>query len=438
MTRTYESWGRWPRAKPAGVVAPAWIADAAHHATQWRNVLPYGNGRSYGDVCLNAGGTLIDTRWLDHFMEFNETDGVLRCEAGVKLGDILRFVVPRGWFLAVVPGTQHVTVGGAIANDVHGKNHHVAGTFGRHVRALRLVRSDGTVADCSPNSQPALYAATIGGLGLTGLIVSAELQLQRVSGPGMAVERQPFTSLREFLSLCDASDAGYAYTAAWFDASVRGAALGRGIFLRANHSDGTVSPRCETQRCALSMPWEAPRGVLHHKVVRTFNRFYYHAQRRSRQRLQHYAPYLFPLDGLRNWNRLYGPLGLAQFQCVVPVDQADAVIREMLAYAARADHTPCLAVLKRFGDLASPGLLSFPRPGVTLALDFARRGDDTLRLLERLNTVAVAARGAIYPAKDATMSRYCFEASFPRWNEFTPHIDPAFSSNLWRRVRGVS
>src|SRR5512140_1614383 len=408
------SWGRYPRAAHAAEVAVAWRSDIPFPAL--RPMLPYGQGRSYGDSCLNDGGALIKTAGLDRFISL-DAQGILRCEAGVTLGEILRLAVPRGFFLPVLPGTRHVSVGGAIANDIHGKNHHRAGTFGCHVRRLELWRSDGSRLELGPGDP--LFAATVGGLGLTGLVTWAEIALRRVPGAGIRAESIHFHGLDEFLALSDESDVRCEYTVAWLDV-LSGAQ--RGIFLRGDHADGAPRP----PHARGSVPFDVPAG--NGLTVRAFNALYYAAQKMSAgSHLRHYEPFFFPLDSLARWNRLYGERGLLQFQCVVPT--ADA-LRALLRDAPASP----LTVLKRFGAARSPGLMSFPRPGFTLALDLPNRGEETFAHFARLEAIAMEAGGALYPAKDARMSRETFARSYPRLDEFRSHVDPAFSSSFWRRV----
>lgn len=404
------------------------------------SILPYGNGRSYGDVALNPGGRLIDCRGLDRFIAFDRQTGVLACEAGVRLADILAVLCrpdPDGsaWFLPVSPGTRFVTIGGAIANDVHGKNHHQAGTFGRHLLEFELARSDGTVITCSRETRPDLFAATIGGLGLTGLILSARLQLRRVAGSAVEAEDIRFASLAEFFALAADSDADWDYTAAWVDCLAGGRSLGRGIFSRARHCAGKGAP-APAREPTLAIPLGLPLSPLNRWTLRAFNAAYFHRVGRSgrRHRTGSYEPVLYPLDRIGGWNLLYGSRGFFQFQCVVPGDAAPAAIAELLARIAAGGEGSMLAVLKTFGDLPSPGLLSFPIAGTTLALDFPDRGAATRQLLGELETIVIAAGGRLYPAKDSLMRADSFQRSYPGLAAFRPHIDPAMSSAFARRV----
>lgn len=423
------SWGRYPRARQQ--IVPLHWRDAALPSVEG-TVLAYGNGRSYGDVCLNDGGALLHTRGLDRYIEFDPDSGLLRCEAGVLFGEILDLVVPRGWFLPVTPGTRFVTVGGAIANDVHGKNHHVAGTFGEHVRCFELLRSDGQRIECSREKNADLYAATIGGLGLTGLIVWAEFQLLPIATSWMEQETLRFGHLGEFFALSADSERNYAYTVAWIDCAARGKAFGRGVFVRANHSAAAPATRTRRQH-RLALHFTPPFPLVNSLSVRAFNSLYFHRAREGRATV-HYEPYFYPLDAIAEWNRMYGPRGFLQYQCVVPPTASASAIADLLRAIAASGGGSFLAVLKVFGDRAPAGLLSFPRAGTTLALDFPNRGATTFALLDRLDDVVAAAGGAVYPAKDARMSGAHFRRYFPRWQSMLSHIDPKFSSGFWRRV----
>ena len=437
----YRSWGGTQIAdhlveRPANRDAAA-AALAARRAIP---ALPFGCGRSYGDVALNPRGTLIDCRDLDRFISFDRQAGVLRCEAGVTIADVISLLArPRPgetrWFLPVMPGTRFVTVGGAIANDVHGKNHHRFGTFGRHVLAMEIARTDGTRQVCSPTENSGLYAATIGGLGLTGFILSATFQLRQVSGTGFDAEEVRFGNLEEFFALSEQSDAAWEYTAAWIDCRSTGSRLGRGIFSRANHADGIDAP-APARAPRLAVPITPPFSLVNGAGVRCFNALYSRKPlaRRRAHAARGGAPVLFPLDAIGSWNRLYGPRGFYQLQCVVPAPAMRSVVADMVKVVAASGQGSAFAVLKTFGDVPSPGLLSFPMPGATLTLDFANRGATTLALLARLAALAGEAGGRLYPAKDSVMTAEAFRRGFPRADEFRPFIDPGLSSALARRV----
>ena len=432
----YTSWGRFPQVNQQGA-ALGWRSDELPVPLgEGKNVLPYGNGRSYGDVCLNRGGTVLDTRALDRFIRFDAETGVLRCEAGVLLSEVLRLVVPRGWFLSVSPGTRYVTVAGALANDVHGKNHHHAGTFGCHVRALELLRSDGSRQICTPDENQGLFRATIGGLGLTGLVTWVELQLRPIDGPLIREESLKFANLDEFFRVSELSDGNFEYTVAWVDCVSRGDALGRGLFGRGNHDSGLYTGRKRGEKPRVSIPFDPPLSLVNQWSLKAFNSLYYARQReRKKNRTIHYQSFFYPLDAIGNWNRIYGPKGMLQYQCVLPGEDGREILRSMLKTIANSGNGSFLAVLKVFGDKPSPGLLSFPRPGVTLALDFPNK-PEVFRLLDRLDDMTREVGGAVYPAKDARMSSESYQSYFPGWEDFTEFIDPGFSSSFWRRVGG--
>ncbi|MFZ6744542.1 FAD-binding protein [Undibacterium sp. JH2W] len=395
--------------------------------------LAHGMGRSYGDACLNPGGLLWLTTGLDHFIHFDEGSGCLTCEAGVQLRDIQQLMIPRGWILPVSPGTQMVTVGGAIANDVHGKNHHMLGTFGDHVRRIKLLRTDGEIIVCSPTEKSDWFAATVGGLGLTGLIVEAELQLRPVIGPWLDTETIHYNSLEEFFHLADASEANWEHTVSWVDC-MSGAAS-RGIFMRANPGGGLALP--EPKSGKRSMPFTPPVSLVNRLSLRPFNFAYYYLKKwQAGKGMAHYQSFFYPLDNLLEWNRMYGPKGFFQYQSVVARDVGQAAIQDMLKEIARSGDGSFLAVLKTFGNRQPVGMLSFAQAGVTLALDFPNHGERTHQLFERLDAIVREAGGRIYPAKDARMPRELFEAGYPRLHEFLKYRDPGISSGLSRRLMG--
>jgi FAD/FMN-containing dehydrogenase len=334
-----------------------------------------------------------------------------------------------------VPGTRWVSVGGAIANDIHGKNHHRAGTFGAHVRRLELLRSTGERITCTP-ADP-IFQATVGGLGLTGVILWAEVALKRVPGAGIAMERIRFPSLDGFLELA-AQDANYEYTVAWVDCLARGRRLGRGIYLRGDHVAFERASASPLAPARLRVPADAPAGLVNAATMTLFNEAYFRAGLRARRHATvPYVPFFFPLDAVGDWSRLYGPNGFLQYQCVVPDTPRGEAIRTLFDRIARSGEAASLAVLKRFGAARSPGWLSFPRPGLTLAVDFPFRGPSTLHLLNELDTIVAAAGGAVYPAKDARMSPASFRAFFPTADRLESQRDPRFSSSFWRRVRAA-
>jgi FAD/FMN-containing dehydrogenase len=396
-----------------------------------RPMLAHGAGRSYGDVCLNPGNTLLLTRGLDRLLGFDEQSGILRCEPGVLLCDILATFGPRGWTLPVVPGTALITVGGAIANDVHGKSHHLHGSFGRHVEGFTLLRSNGEAHACSRTQNPELFAATIGGLGLTGLVAEASIKLIPSPGDFLEAENIPFYSLADFFALSRDSS-GWDYTVSWIDCTSRQA---KGLFMRGKPTSAAGQP---PRALPLSVPFTPPFSLVGKASSVPFNALYFALGKHKRgPAIVHRNPFFFPLDAIGNWNRLYGKAGFYQYQSVVPWDAAEAAIAAMLREIAASGEGSPLAVLKTFGDAASPGLLSFPMPGATLALDFPNRGAKTLRLFERLDAIVAEAKGRLYPAKDARMPPEMFDSGYHEaLAKFLPHRDPGFSSAFSRRLLG--
>ena len=430
------SWGRVERASQE-VAAPHFRDELKALLTEPgdRSLLAVGRGRSYGESCLNGGQRLIDMTRLDRLIAVDPVKGVVQAEAGLALGDLLRHIVPRGWFTTTTPGTRHATLGGLVANDVHGKNHHRSGSFGRGIRKLGLLRSDRGQLDLAAGQGDELFAATIGGLGLTGVITSVELELAPIRSAYLDVERIAFGHLRDFFRLAAESADSHEHTVAWIDCAAGGSDLGRGIFQRANWlEDGDLAPHSDS---GLTVPFETPAVLLNAVTVRAFNGLYYRLQKSgsARQRM-HYAPFFYPLDKVDHWNRLYGRSGFYQYQCVVPPSAAEAATEELLREIAGSGAASVLSVLKTLGAARSPGLLSFAREGATLALDVANRGPATLALLGRLDAIVRQAGGRLYPAKDGRMPADMFRAGYPEWTSFAQHVDPRFSSNFWRRVAG--
>ncbi len=430
MGKPYVSWARYPYTSQAAIDLQ-WITDLLPEA---ESVLPQGNARSYGDSCMNQGGLVASTRFMRRFMAFDSSTGILRCEAGLQLADILDVVEPQGWFLPVTPGTKFVTVGGAIANDVHGKNHHLEGSFGNHVLQFELLRTDGSRRICSPTENADWYVATIGGLGLTGLITWAEIQLKRVPNSAINLETIKYTDLATFFQLSAESEASHEFTAAWVDCLASREKLGRGHFLRGNHARVT-QPKPIPAKRQLSMPVDPPVSLVNPLSLKLFNVLYYYRLLQERTfATVHYNPFFYPLDFVRDWNRMYGPKGFLQYQCVVPNEVSYDAIKEILERIAAANSGSFLVVLKVFGAIASRGMMSFPRPGATLALDFPYQGNRTMELFDQLDQVVVQAGGAIYPAKDAHMKGQHFRMFYPNYETFKMFKDPGISSSFWRRV----
>ncbi|KAB2683512.1 MULTISPECIES: FAD-binding oxidoreductase [Brucella/Ochrobactrum group] len=430
MEQSFDSFGRVDRRERRSLSLERLETDFARTLPEGASLLPFGNGCSYGDSCHNDAGFLVPMRARRSILHFDPDTGFLTAESGVLLSEIIAHVAPHGYFLPVTPGTQFVTLGGAIANDVHGKNHHLRGTFGCHVKELDLLRSDGGQYRCSETENVGLFRATISGMGLTGLILRATIRLMRVGGLDIEERALPFGSLDAYFDMAETADIENEYAVAWVDQL----SDGRGLLLVGNHVDvpGGVHIAASAR---LGVPFELPFSALNRTSLSLFNAAYF--RRKRRLKAAHRMPYrnfFYPLDSIGNWNRLYGPAGLYQHQSVIPLDAARTVIPAMLEASRAAGQVSFLTVLKRFGSVKSPGLMSFPTPGYTLTMDFPNRGRKTLDLLDRLDRLTVGAGGRMNPYKDQRMSADIFAASFPRWRDFEIFRDRAFNSNFWRRT----
>jgi FAD/FMN-containing dehydrogenase len=373
---------------------------------------PRGLGRSYGDSALSA--RLIGTHRLDHFISFDSHSGALTCEAGVSLSTIAQHFVPRGWFLPVSPGTQYVTIGGAIASDVHGKNHHRNGSFTDHVSSIDIALGDGTILTASRESHADLFRATCGGMGLTGLILAATIRLQPIASSQIIETTLKAPQLDVALDLFE-QHATATYSVAWIDCLARGRSLGRSLVFLGEHA--TDGPLTWKTKSLLNVPIDAPAGALNRLTVKAFNTAYYSAViGKRRTRAIDLASYFYPLDAIGHWNRLYGPRGFVQYQFVLPIAAGREGLRHIIKMIAESGSGSFLAVLKVFGP-GNDNLLSFPVPGYTLALDFVP-SPQNLRLLDALDETLIDLGGRVYLTKDARMSKHTFRAGYPRWEEF--------------------
>jgi FAD/FMN-containing dehydrogenase len=429
------SWGRYPAFPQQG--RPIYWRDnvpqALDDSARDSPALAYGCGRSYGDSCMAVSDHVLVMCGMNRLLSADWSTGVIVAEAGLTLAELIRVVLPRGWFLSVTPGTKFGTLGGAVANDVHGKNHHVMGTFGCHVRSLTLHRTaEGTVT-ASPIERPELYAATVGGLGLTGVILTVELQLRPVTSSEIEQSSIRFGSLNEFFDLADAHDRANEYTVAWIDCVKTGKNSGRGFYVIGNHaSEGKPTAG---RSDAMRFPVDPAVSLVNSFTLRAFNFLYYHRQLRTKiDRRVHYDQFFYPLDRVLMWNRIYGRAGFQQYQCVVPHANGREVIRAVLSEIARSGTGSFLAVLKQCGPLPSPGLMSFPLHGVSLALDFPERAQVNQRLFANLDALVHEAGGRLYPAKDAHMSAAHFQRAYPAWERVEALRDPQLLSRFWRRV----
>lgn len=395
--------------------------------------LPHGAGLSYGDSCLAASDHVLHLRLLARLISADWDRGLLTAEAGMTLEEVLALSIPRGWFLSVTPGTKYVTLGGAIANDVHGKNHHRRGTFGGHVKQFGLLRSDVGRLTCSRESNAEFFAATIGGLGLTGVIEWAEIQLTPIHASQIIGLTQRFDDLDEFFALSEELDESHEFCVSWIDCAARGRRTGRGVYMAGDFaSEGTLVAQSSRK---VSVPLTPPVSLVNSLTLRAFNELYWRKSPRSR-RIDRvgYDSFFYPLDAMLQWNRIYGPRGFQQYQCIVPPGEAQSAIHSMLAVIGESGAGSFLAVLKRCGNVSSPGLLSFPRSGTTLALDFPQHDLLNDRLFPKLDAIVREAGGRLYPAKDAHMSGEDFRNSYPAWSQVESLRDPALNSRFWQRV----
>jgi decaprenylphospho-beta-D-ribofuranose 2-oxidase len=438
----------WGRTAPTAadvshVSADAEAVSGAVRRAGERGLLARGLGRSYGDAAQNAGGDVLlldrdQQLWLDR------DAALVHVDAGVSLDRLIRELLPDGFFVPVTPGTRFVTVGGAIAADIHGKNHHVDGSFARHVVRMTLVTADGEARDLTPDETPELFWATVGGMGLTGVITSAVLRVRPVESAYIRVDTDRTSNLAELVDVMRRTDDDYTYSVAWIDLLAKGSALGRAVLTRGEHATIAELPERAASRPLafgggqrLRAPRWAPEHVMNHWSVKAFNEVWFQkAPRTRRGEITHLAGFFHPLDGVGDWNRLYGRRGLVQYQFVVPPD-ADEALTEAVRRIADAGHASFLAVLKRFGP-GNPGLLSFPREGWTLALDLPADPGLT-SLLDRLDALVVEAGGRIYLAKDARARPETLRQMYPRLAEFQEvrrQVDPdgVFTSDLARRL----
>ncbi len=429
--KTAEYWG-WGRAlKATGEIARPERRRDLDAALADGLVPAIGNRRSYGDAALNTGGRAIDMTRLDRMLGFDETTGILEVEAGARIGEIAAAFAPRGWLPPVMPGTGFATIGGCIAQDVHGKNHHGIGSFGQHVLSFALLRN-GTTLTVTPEKTPDLFRATMGGLGQTGVILSARIRMLACKGDIMLVTERRVDGWDEFLALLDASEA--TYTVGWIDATAKGRELGRGILEEGETGSGLLPRRPVSRR----VPFNAPHFALSKPIVRLFNNAYFRRVPESgRTVVKPISDFFFPLDKIHDWNKLYGKRGFHQFQCVVPVAEAPA-LRAMLETIANSGLASPLAVLKRMGP-GRAGFLSFPMEGYTLAVDFPNRAE-ARELVKRLEDMTIAADGRLYFAKDSLARGSDIKAMYPEYGDWLAEADKAdpggrLATDMIRRLK---
>ena len=400
-----------------------------------KNIIARGQGNSYGDAALNLDGYVLLTERLNRLIAFDKANGTLVAEAGVILHDILPFITAQGWFLPVIPGTKYVSLGGCIASDVHGKNHHRKGSFGQHLLWLDLITADKTILRCSPQENADIFWATVGGMGLTGIIGAACIQLLPIKNQLMQVTHhvaKNFTQVFDYLNDTNIDDE---YSVAWIDTLTDSR---RGIVMTAHHAE-EISTIKTAKPHLLTIPGYFPAGIINKTSVKIFNKIYFKQQSQKFQPfIVHYADYFCPLDKIKNWNYLYGKKGFVQYQCVLPMSQAYDGIKTLLDYLQATKYPTFLAVLKCLGT-ASQGLLSFPMPGFTLALDIPLQDEQIFAVLDKLDEIVLAHHGRVYLAKDARMQSATFHAmypNYPKWLAVKQKIDSnnIFNSSLARRL----
>lgn len=424
-------WGRYPK------------IDAQIHIAQTReqistlvlntdNILARGLGRSYGDSSLSQN--ILHTAYLDHFLAFDEGTGLLKCSSGVSLAQIIKCFLPRGWFLPVTPGTAFVTIGGAIASDVHGKNHSIHGSFSEYITELELLLGNGETVLCSPLEKPELFHATCGGMGLTGIILTATIRLKPTVSSNIL---QTTIKIADIDALFSAFEeyAQASYCVAWIDGLRRGKNLGRGIFMRGEHAEDNIQSVQPPK--GHSLPLIIPFNSINTVNIRLFNTLYYTIKKAQYRKKINFESFFYPLDGLSNWNYLYGASGFIQYQFVLPDHSSLQGVRDILEFIQNSGCSPCLIVIKKLGE-ENLNYLSFPMKGYTLAIDF-KASPAVLTLLNQLDTLVLKYGGRLYLTKDARMSAWMFKEGYPRWEAFENvrakyHALGKFTSSLSLRI----
>ena len=433
-------WGRYPL-QTCELERPERYADLRSDAA---NLIARGQGRSYGDAALNQNGRVLLTERVNRLLDFDVENGVLRAESGATLADILAVIVPKDWFLPVTPGTKFVSLGGCVAADVHGKNHHHDGSFGDHVLAIELIMDDGRRMKCSASENAELFWATVGGMGLTGIIGEVTLKLIAIPTPSMMVRNYRAENLEQLFRLLQNPSSDDRYTVAWIDSMASGRNLGRGVAMCGHHASAEELPvdyrnpvGSERNR---AIPFDFPTFALNPLSIAAFNALYYRREgAKQRPFLSSYDDFFYPLDAIGDWNRLYGKRGFVQYQCVIPELTAYDGIRRLLEELSDSGRPSFLAVLKRLGAQGR-GLLSFPMAGYTLALDLPIRDDGLFVLLDKLDKIVLQHGGRVYLAKDARLAAESFRAMYPRYGEWLKikhAVDPqnVFTSSLARRLK---
>lgn len=435
-------WGRYPVVN-AVVSRPERLDDVAFPGEG--TLICRGEGRSYGDAAISSQGLVLVTSRLKQLCDFDGTTGLLVAEAGVTIGDILKAFVPLGWFPAVTPGTKHVSLGGAVAADVHGKNHHRDGSIGTHLDGLELMLADGSRRRCTPGENAELFWATVGGMGLTGMITKVATRLIRIETSYVSAQHFKAPDLDTAFRWLTDREHDDQYTVAWIDCLSRGRSLGRSIVMRGHHArrDETGARGGAALSVKTRAPYrvfmDMPAFVVNPLSVGLFNQLYYLLQgRKTRPFLVGHDEFFYPLDAVDDWNRLYGKRGFLQYQFMVPERDGEEGVGRVLERLVESRRASFLAVLKRFGP-GNPGPMSFPERGYTLALDLPMTGHDVLEFLDQMDDIVLKFGGRVYLAKDARMAPERLRPMYPRldqWLRVKQAVDPGgrFSSDLSRRL----
>lgn len=436
-------WGRYSFAESYVFRPEQWkTLNAVIGDSRVPDILARGLGRSYGDTALNDGGALVNMLRLNRFLDWNEEDGILECEGGVSLREILDVFLPQGWMPYVCPGTKFVTVGSAIANDIHGKNHHEEGSFGNHVLSFDLITADGNIVRCTRDENADLFWATLGGIGLTGIIRTARIRLKKVKSAYFHVDYYQAKNLDDLLEKMKEYDAKYPYTVAWLDCLAQKESMGRGILMGGSMAEvedlptrWRNAPLTPKKKMDITFPFNAPTWMLNQRTVGIFNSWYYDLNK-TRYAIVPIENFFFPLDRILEWNRMYGKKGFIQYQVVFPGEEVKG-LKVLLEQLVSSQRVSFLTVLKWFGP-GNEGLLSFPMEGYTLALDIPNHAGLT-NFVEDLNFITMRYGGRLYLAKDQLMTDKMFKETYPHWTKFQEikmKIDPDihFSSTMARRI----
>ena len=428
------NWGNFPIIE-ADKISFTTVTELCDLAQSKSTCIARGNGACYGDASL--GSTIISTLKFDNIIEFDEVNGVLSCQSGVTFDALLRFLIPKGWFLPVTPGTKFITLGGAVASDIHGKNHHVEGTFGKHILNMEILLASGAVVNCGPDEEVDLFEATCGGMGLTGVILSVKFRVKKIESAYINQVSIKAENLDEIFELFEKYK-DTTYSVAWIDCLQGGSSLGRSLLMVGEHAtavDAKVKNPLQLvgHEQKLSIPFNFPNFVLNKYSIKLFNFLFYHKQfKKITRSVVTFDKFFYPLDFIKKWNRMYGNRGFVQYQFVLPIENSKAGLYKILDEINRQGMGSFLAVLKLFGE--SDGLISFPMKGYTLALDFPIR-DGLFEFLDELDKIVLQYGGRIYLTKDARMKKEVFWQSYPNAEKFKTIIKKYNPDFKWKSLQ---